>query len=65
MVKVFIDAVELADLLGVTERIATKVISDTNKRIEQAGGYVINTRPPKAPRAKVYELLGIEERKEK
>lgn len=60
----YITAEELAQHLGVTKRVASKVILDTNKRILQEGGYVINTRPPRAPRGKVFALLGIE-RKEK
>lgn len=58
--KLLIDKHELARLLGVTERAAAKVINHTNELMKQEGYYIISSKTPKAPRHRVFELLGLE-----
>ena len=59
MEKLLIDKRELAQLLGVSERAARKVINAVIKQQQGYGFYIIPSKPPKAPRYKVFEYLGL------
>ena len=61
--KLLIDKHELAQLLGIPKRAAAKIINRVNYELKQEGRYVIETKTPKAPRQRVFELLGLEEEK--
>lgn len=60
--KLLIDKHELARLLGITERAAAKVINQVRDDMERCGFYVVSSKTPKAPRRRVLELLGLEEK---
>ena len=54
-----IDTQELANMLGVPTRQATKILREVNAELQRDGYLVLNTRPLKAPRNKVMERLGL------
>ena len=54
-----IDTQELADLLGVSTRQASRILREVNAELQRDGYIVLNTRPLKAPRTKVMERLGL------
>ena len=60
MENLMISSVELAKLLEVPQRQATRVIREVNEELRAKGVYVFNTKPPKAPAQKVFEKIGIE-----
>ena len=60
MEQLMISSVELAKLLEVPQRQATRVIREVNEELRARGVYVFNTKPPKAPRKEVFRKIGIE-----
>lgn len=48
---------ELADLLGIPKRQASKVIKAVNEDLAKQGVFVFNTRPMKAPTEWVFKKL--------
>ena len=64
MGRLLIDKRELAQLLGVSERSARKAINAVIKQQQATGVYIIPSKPPKAPRQKVFEYLGLKEDKQ-
>ena len=60
MENLMINSVELAEMLGVTKRQASRVINEVNKELSEKGVYVFYTRPPRAPRKEVLRKIGIE-----
>lgn len=59
-----ITAQELADLLGIPERKANRILREVNEDLQRDGYIVLNTRPLKAPRSKVMQRLGLTEEKQ-
>lgn len=56
-----ISSVELAKLLDVPVRQASKVIHEVNRELEGKGVYVFKTKTPRAPRREVLRKVGIYE----
>ena len=54
-----IDTNELAEMLGVSKRNASKLIREVMEEMKAQGLYVIATKPLRAPREKVMEKIGV------
>ena len=54
-----IDTNELAEMLGVSKRNASKLIREVMEEMKAQGLYVIATKPLRAPRKKVMEKIGV------
>lgn len=54
-----IDTNELAEMLGVSKRNASKLIREVMEEMKAKGLYVIATKPLRAPREKVMEKIGV------
>lgn len=61
MENLMISSLELAKLLDVPVRQASKVIHEVNRELEERGVYVFKTKPPRAPRKEVLRKVGIYE----
>lgn len=57
--NVMIDTNELAELLGVSKRSASKLIREVQAEMQREGLYIISTKPLKAPREKVFRKIGV------
>ena len=61
MENLMISSLELAKLLDVPVRQASKVIHEVNRELEERGVYVFKTKIPRAPRREVLRKVGIYE----
>lgn len=61
MENLMISSLELAKLLDVPVRQASKVIHEVNRELEEKGVYVFKTKTPRAPRREVLRKVGIYE----
>lgn len=59
MNNLLITSTELAELLHINKRQASKLINEVNKELEQKGIYVFHTKPARAPRKTVLERIGL------
>ena len=59
MENLMISSLELAKLLDVPVRQASKVIHEVNRELEERGVYVFKTKTPRAPREKVMKKRGV------
>jgi phage anti-repressor protein len=57
--SVMIDTNELAEMLGVSKRNASKLIREVMEEMKAQGLYVISTKPLRAPREKVMKKIGV------
>ena len=60
MENLMISSLELAELLDIPVRHASRVIREVNKELEARGIYVFKAKIPRAPRQMVLQKLGIE-----
>lgn len=56
-----ITTAELATLLNITQRQASKILRTVNEELQREGFITLNTRPLKAPRHQVLTRLGLSE----
>lgn len=61
MQQMMISSLELAELLNVPVRQASKVIHEVNRELEEKGIYVFKTKVPRAPRKEVLRKVGVYE----
>lgn len=61
MQQIMISSLELAELLNVPVRQASKVIHEVNRELEEKGIYVFKTKVPRAPRKEVLRKVGVYE----
>ena len=54
-----IDTNELAEMLGVSKRNASKLIREVMEEMKAQGLYVISTKLLRAPREKVMKKIGV------
>lgn len=57
--KVMIDTNELAEILGVNRRTASKLIRQVMDEMKAEGLYVISTKPLRVPRERVMKKIGV------
>ena len=59
VMKVMIDTNELAEILGVNRRTASKLIRQVMDEMKAEGLYVISTKPLRVPRERVMKKIGV------
>jgi len=56
----YITTQELAEELAIPQRQAVAIIKTVNNRLLSQGALILKTRPMRAPRNEVYDLLHLE-----